>query len=79
MKMLPSAHSNENTFNERFFWGAGQKLQKPLTSKRLRIFVYDRTIKIRNCKQQVERHENGGIPISGSLGFEKLSKSPALG
>ena len=28
MKMLPSAHSYENTFNTRFFWGAGQKLQK---------------------------------------------------
>jgi len=32
MKMLPSAHSYENTSNTRFFGGAGQKLQKSLTS-----------------------------------------------
>ena len=54
--MLPSAHSYENTFNMRFFWGAGQKLRKPLTSKGLRIFVYDPTISCRKSKQQVERH-----------------------
>ena len=31
--MLSSAHSYENAFIKRFFWGAGQKLLKSLTSK----------------------------------------------
>ena len=72
MKMLPTAHSYENIFNTRFFWGAGQKLQKSLTSKCLWIFVYDRTISSRKSKHQVERHEYSGIPISRTLGFPNL-------
>ena len=50
MKILPGAHSYENTSNTRFFWGAGQKLRKSLTSKCLRIFLYDRTISRRKSK-----------------------------
>ena len=55
MKMLPTAHSYENTFNTKdlFFWGAGQKLQKSLTSKCLWVFVYDGSISSRKSKQQV--------------------------
>ena len=70
--MLPSAHSYENTFNTTFFWGAGQNLRKSLTSKCLRSFVYDHTISSRMSKQQVERQEYSGIPISRTLGFPNL-------
>ena len=72
MKMLPTAHSYENTFNTRFFWGARQKLQKALTSEYLWIFVFDGSISSRKSKQQVDRHEYSGIPISRTLGFPNL-------
>ena len=53
MKMLPTAHSYENIFNTRFFWGAGQKLPISLTSKCLRILFMITSFRVESLNNKL--------------------------